>query len=64
MNVIFTPRLLRTVRALPPAEREVISNALTREFILGEDPASSLTPIQGIMYTMIRFYVKQDIARQ
>lgn len=60
MNIILTPRLLQTVRALPPNEREIISNALTREFILGEDPQPSLTPVQGIMYAMIRFYVKQD----
>lgn len=58
--VIFSARVLKTVKALPHTERDAISTALAREFILGEDPRPSLTPVLGILYTMIRFYVLQD----
>lgn len=58
--VIFSARVLKTVKALPHDERDAISAALAREFILGEDPRPSLTPVLGILYTMIRFYVLQD----
>lgn len=55
--------MIDTVNSLPPADRIPISNALSAEFILGNDPSESLTPMQNMLYAMIRFYVVQDTER-
>lgn len=60
---IISPRVVNTINALPAADREPISRALSREFILGEDPEQTLTPVQCMVYAMIRFYVNQDTER-
>lgn len=56
---IISPRVVNTINALPAADREPISRALSREFILGEDPEQTLTPVQCMVYAMIRFYVNR-----
>lgn len=60
---IISPRVVNTINSLPVADREPISRALSREFILGEDPEQTLTPVQCMVYAMIRFYVNQDTER-
>ena len=40
---IISPRVVNTINSLPVADREPISRALSREFILGEDPELTLT---------------------
>lgn len=62
-SVIISPRVINTINSLPADYRREISNALSMEFILGQDPASMLTPVQYMVYAMIRFYVTQDTAR-
>ena len=62
-NIILTPIVINTVNALPAKERNAISNALAAEFILGQDPAETLTAMQMMLYSIIRFYVKQDMER-
>ena len=61
--VYFSSRVIDTVNSLPAADRNPISNALSMEFILGIDPADTLTPMQNMLYAMIRFYVTQDTER-
>ncbi|WP_286526053.1 hypothetical protein [Duncaniella freteri] len=60
---VISSRVIDTVNSLPPADRIPISNALSAEFILGNDPSESLTPMQNMLYAMIRFYVVQDTER-
>ena len=60
---IITQRVINTIKSLRPADREPITKALSMEFILGENPESTLTPIQNVIYAMIRFYVQQDAER-
>lgn len=59
----ISPRVIDTINSLPIKDRIPISNALSSEFILGRDPTESLTPLQNMLYTMIRFYVTQDTER-
>lgn len=59
----ISPRVIDTVSSLPEADRLAISAALSREFLLGGDPYSVLTPVQGMLYAMIRHYVQQDTER-
>ena len=61
--VYISPRVIDTVTSLPIEDRIPISNALSMEFILGIDPTDTLTPMQGMLYAMIKFYVTQDTER-
>lgn len=63
-SVIISPRVIDTINSLSPSDRAPISNALSMEFILGQNPEATLTPTQGIIYAVIRFYVTQDSHRQ
>lgn len=52
--------MVETIKSLPVKEREAISYALVNDFILGRDPKKFLTPMEGILYTMIKYYVTRD----
>lgn len=62
-SFIISRRVIDTVNSLPITDRIPISNALSAEFILGMDPSESMTPLQNMLYAMIRFYVVQDTER-
>lgn len=62
-SFIISPRVIDTINSLSNDDRAPISNALSREFILGQDPQELLTPTQSIIYAVIRFYVTQDTER-
>lgn len=59
----ISPRVIDTVSSLPEADRCAISAALNHEFLLGGDPYTLLTPVQGMLYAMISHYVRQDTER-
>ncbi|MDE6370857.1 MAG: hypothetical protein K2K92_05145 [Duncaniella sp.] len=61
--VYFSSRVIDTINSLPAADRLPVSNALTMEFVLGQDPADTLTPVQTMVYAMIRYYVKHDASK-
>ncbi|MCM1356702.1 MAG: hypothetical protein NC212_09900 [Staphylococcus sp.] len=63
-SIIISPRVIDTINSLQPTDRTSISNALSMEFILGQNPENTLTPMQNIIYAVIRFYVNQDSRRQ
>ncbi|MDE6204923.1 MAG: hypothetical protein K2F66_02255, partial [Duncaniella sp.] len=52
--VYISQRVIDTVTSLPVEDRIPISNALSMEFILGIDPTDTLTPMQGMLYAMIK----------
>lgn len=62
-QIILSTRVIDTINALPSAEREAISSALTAELFMGEDPSDRLTPFQAVIYSAIRYYVKRDSER-
>ncbi len=62
-SVIISKRVINTINSLSPADRAPISNALSMEFILGQNPEPTLTPMQNVLYSVIRFYVTQDTRR-
>ena len=62
-SFVISPRVINTINSLQPADRTPISNALSMEFILGQNPEDTLTPMQNIIYEIIRFYVTQDSKR-
>lgn len=58
--IIITPHVINTIKSLPTEERIAIASALTGELILGGDPSKELSPLQEMIYSIIRFYVRQD----
>lgn len=62
-SVVISPRVINTINSLPVADRGPISQALSMEFILGQDPVDTLTRHQSIIYAVIRFYVDHDTKR-
>lgn len=62
-NFVISPRVVNTINSLPAGEREVITTALAYELILGRDASELLSPFQGVVYAIIRSYVKQDTIR-
>lgn len=60
---VISSNVINTINALPVEERLAITTALAAEMILGADPHGQLTPIQEVLYTMIRRYVTQDTRR-
>lgn len=59
-SILITPHVINTINSLPNEERTAIANTLAAELILGEKPEDSLSPMQEMIYSIIRFYVKQD----
>lgn len=62
-SFVISTHVINTINALPTDERVAITTALAAEMILGENPKGMLTPMQQLLYTMIRRYVAQDSAR-
>lgn len=62
-SFIISPRVINTINSMTPDDRSVISQALGMEYILGEDPDEILSPMQKVIYAIIRFYVRQDTER-
>ena len=59
-SILITPHVINTINSLPDEERTAIANTLAAELISGEKPEDSLSPMQEMIYSIIRFYVKQD----
>lgn len=55
-------RVLDRINTMPENDREIISQALTCEFVRGEDPLTQLPPVIAIAYTFIRFFVKREMS--
>ena len=60
-SAIFSERVVNVLRGLPVAEQTAITSALTAEFIYGTKADKGLSPLQSILYTMIRSYVERDM---
>ena len=62
-SIVISSHGINTINALPIEERNAIAQALASEMILGTDSCNSLSPIQEMLYSVIRFYVKRDSIR-
>ncbi len=62
-TIVITPNVINTINALPTEERLAITAALASELILGKESASSLTPVQAMVFSMIKDYVDRDTER-
>lgn len=61
-NIVLTPHVINTLRALPENERLNVASALAGEILLGAE-INDLEPIENMIYSILRFYIKQDSCR-
>lgn len=62
---VISPRVINTINSLPVEERLAVTSALAAELILGAESTgdTSLTPMQEVIYSMIKMYVRRDTER-
>lgn len=58
--IFISPRVLDTINSLPDTDRKAIAGAIAGELILGSDATSELTPMQSLVFAIIRQYVTHD----
>lgn len=61
--IVITPHVINTINSLPEDERVAVASAFVSEIIMGVNPEESLSPLQKMLYSVIRFYVQQDSAK-
>ncbi len=61
--IVLPPNVLNTLRALPYDERLSVASALAGELILGTDTPQDLSPQESMIYSILRFYVRQASER-
>lgn len=59
-SIIISTRVINTINALPEQDREPVATALAQEWILRSRRPESLTPLQEMVYMMIRSYIIRD----
>ncbi len=59
----FSDRVNKSLNSLPADMKSPIEEALIAEMTTGESPESVLTPVQMIVYLMIRDYARRDSRR-
>lgn len=59
-TIVISKHVINTINALPEEERLAVTAALAGELILGADSTAALTPVQEMIYGMIRQYVRRD----
>ncbi len=57
--IVFTPAVLNTLRSLPYEQRLEVASALTGELLLGAGESTDMEPEPSMIYSILRFYVKQ-----
>lgn len=62
-SIVITPHVINTLKSLSGDEQQAIANALVQEVVLGEPKKLPLSPIQEMVYSIIKFYVRQDSHR-
>jgi len=62
-SILITPRVLQAINALPMDERVAVVSAIAGEMFLGHAPGSALSPMETIIYSMIRSYIQHDSQR-
>lgn len=62
-SIVITPHVINTLKSLSGDEQLAIANALVQEMVLGEPKKMPLSPIQEMVYSIIKFYVRQDSHR-
>ncbi len=60
---VITPHVLNTINSLPEQERLSIVCTLAGEMLLGIKREDGLTPMEKVIYAIIRRYIQRDTER-
>lgn len=60
---VISPDVLNTISSLPEQERLSIVCALAGEMLLGIKRDNGLSPMEKVIYTIIRQYIRRDTER-
>ena len=56
-SIVITPHVINTINSLPMEERLAVTAALAGEMILGGKAEKDLTPMQEMIFSLIKSYV-------
>ena len=59
-SILISPRVINTINSLPEDERIAVVTAFVGDMIMGAKVEDSLTPIQTMLYAVIKSYVQRD----
>lgn len=59
-SVIFSERVLNTINSLPEEEKLAVVSAVSCEFLLGVPTDTRLTPVQQLLFAVIKNYILRD----
>ncbi|MBR5551956.1 MAG: hypothetical protein IKV83_08580 [Muribaculaceae bacterium] len=59
-SILISPRVINTINSLPEDERIAVVSAFVGDMIMGVRVEDSLTPIQTMLYAVIKSYVQRD----
>lgn len=62
-SIIISQHVLNSLNSLPEEERIAIAGALAGELLLGGKVSDELTPMQMVVYNIIRDYIRRDSFR-
>lgn len=58
--IIFSERVINTINSLPEEEKLAVTSAVSCEFILGVPMKKGLTPLQQLLFAVIKSYILHD----
>lgn len=61
--ILITPHVINTINSLPEEERIAVASAFISDMIMGVNPENSLSSLQTMLYSIIKFQVQQDTIR-
>lgn len=62
-TIVLPANVLDTLRALPYNERVAVASALAGDVLLGLETHVGLAPVEDMIYSILRFYVRQASER-
>ena len=62
-SIVISPHVINTINSLPEEERVAIATAFVGDLIMGINPDKALSPIQTMLYGIIKSYVERDSSK-
>lgn len=59
-SIVISPHVINTINSLPEEERVAVVTAFVGELIMGVNPQGTLSPIQSMLYSIVKSYVERD----
>lgn len=59
-SIVISSHVINTINSLPEEEKVAVATAFVSEMIMGVDPENALSPLQAMLYGIIKSYVERD----